>query len=147
MGDRATGSQFESCTHENFVTTHWSLVLRAGGLASQPAAQAWETLARTYWSPLYRYARRRGYRHHEAEDLVQTFFGRLVEKNVLREASQERGRFRCFLLSSFQHVLANEYDRATALKRGGGQVASSWDEMDFELAAAQEDSPEKLFDR
>jgi RNA polymerase sigma factor (sigma-70 family) len=131
---------------EAFGTTHWSLVLHAGGLHSEPAAQAWETLARAYWSPLYGYARRRGYAHHQAEDLVQAFFTRLLEKNVLREASQARGRFRTFLLTSLQNFLANEFDRATALKRGGTQEQISIDDLASELPASEAEQA-KSFDR
>jgi DNA-directed RNA polymerase specialized sigma24 family protein len=133
---------------EVFATTHWSLILDAGGLDSQPAAKAWEILARSYWSPLYRYVRRRGYQHHDAEDLIQAFFARLLEKNVLRDASQSRGRFRSFLLSSLSNFLANEHDRASALKRGGKQPLTSLDQQEFEIPAGTDGiSPEKLFDR
>jgi len=131
-----------------FATTHWSLVLHAGGLHTSSAARAWESLARVYWSPLYRYASRRGHAHHAAEDLVQSFFARLLEKNVLREASQARGRFRSFLLSSFQNFLANEYDHATALKRGGVQTKLSLEDANPDnFTASAELSAEKVYDR
>lgn len=35
-------------------------------------------------------------------------------------ADPQRGRFRTFLLSALSHFLANEWDKARALKRGGG---------------------------
>jgi hypothetical protein len=78
-----------------FVTTHWSLIIQAGGVASQPAARAWDALARAYWSPLYRYARRRGYAHHEAEEMCNrfsvTFWRRMLSvKLPRREAASER---------------------------------------------------------
>ncbi len=36
-----------------FATTHWSVVLAAGHPDSPQAAEALETLCRTYWYPLY----------------------------------------------------------------------------------------------
>lgn len=112
------------------------------------AKPAWEALARTYWPALYRYIRRRGYSHHEAEDLTQGFFARLLEKNVLREASQARGRFRSFLLASVTHFLANEFDRKQALKRGGAESFVSFDAAEFDLPSREvEEPPDKLFDR
>jgi hypothetical protein len=44
-----------------FVTTRWSVVLAARNKASPDAAQALETLCRTYWYPLYVYVRSSGY--------------------------------------------------------------------------------------
>src|SRR5262245_58623757 len=111
-----------------FVTTRWSVVRAAGGNA-EPAARraALETLCRAYWGPLYAFARRRGSARDAAEDLVQGFFARLLEKNDVAVATSERGRFRSFLLAAFAHHLSNERDRAGAKKRGGGRAPLSLD--------------------
>ncbi|MCL4178088.1 MAG: hypothetical protein KJ072_10165 [Verrucomicrobia bacterium] len=73
-----------------FTTTHWSVVLTAGQSDSPQAAQALETLCRTYWYPLYAYARRRGHGHKDAQDLTQAFLLQLLERRsfarVVREA-------------------------------------------------------------
>src|SRR5262249_20901820 len=74
-------------------------------------------------------------------------FARLLEKNVLREASQARGRFRFFLLASFQNFVANDYDRATALKRGGDQAKPSLEDANPDLLAAPDEIAEKAYDR
>ena len=62
-----------------------------------------------------------------------------------------RGRFRSFLLTALQNYLADEHDRATARKRGGGQPLISLDALDGEaryaLEPADELSPDKLFER
>src|SRR5207302_3878633 len=60
-----------------FATTHWSLVVAAGGKDSQQAHQALAELCAVYWHPLYAYVRRLGYDVNEAQDLVQEFFTRL----------------------------------------------------------------------
>jgi RNA polymerase sigma factor (sigma-70 family) len=105
-----------------FVTTHWSVVLTAGHSDTTRARDALARLCQTYWHPLYAYVRRVGNSPHDAQDLTQEFFARLLEKNYLAAADESRGRFRSFLLAALKHFLANEWDKARAQKRGGGQI-------------------------
>lgn len=106
-----------------FVTTRWSVVLAARDKASPASAAALESLCRTYWYPLYAFVRRQGHGPHDAQDLTQAFFAKLLEKDYLRAVERERGRFRTFLSVAVKRFLANEWDRLRRLKRGGGQVA------------------------
>src|SRR5262245_31524314 len=112
-----------------FSQTHWSVVLQAGNDNSPERLGALDQLCHSYWFPLYAYARRCGEAPEDAKDLTQEFFARLLKKNWLQAASPERGRFRWFLLASFKHFLANEWDRARTQKRGGGRQPLSFDEM------------------
>jgi len=105
-----------------FVTTHWSVVLRAGRSDTTRARDALANLCQIYWYPLYAYVRRRGHSPEDAQDLTQEFFARLLERNWLGHADQQKGRFRSFLLSAMNHFLADEWDRARAQKRGGGAM-------------------------
>jgi RNA polymerase sigma-70 factor (ECF subfamily) len=134
-----------------FATTHWTVVLAAGGHATPQAAAALEQLCQTYWFPLYAYIRRRGHAKTEAEDLTQTFFTRLLEKNFLASLAAEKGKFRAFLLAAVKHFLANEFDRTQTQKRGGGaaHLSLDWQTADtkFQVADTQGVSPEKNFDR
>jgi len=134
-----------------FHTTHWSLVLAARLQESPEATEALEKLCRAYWYPLYAYIRRRGHDIHEAEDLTQEFFTRLLEKNYLREVTREGGRFRSYLLTTLKHFLANEWDRAKAQKRGGGNIHFSLDnkeaETRYEFELKDDTTPESLFER
>src|SRR5205807_10342034 len=102
-----------------FVTTHWSVVLAATRNDTTGAQTALSKLCQAYWYPLYAYVRRRGYDAHDAQDLTQEFFARLLNHNWLAQADRQRGRFRTFLLAALSHFLANEWDKARALKRGG----------------------------
>jgi RNA polymerase sigma-70 factor (ECF subfamily) len=104
---------------EHFPSTHWSFVLAAGGSDSVAAKGALEALYRTYWSPLYAFARRSGSLPEDARDLTQGFFARLVEKDWVADADPNRGRFRTFLLTAFKRYIADERDRSRADKRGG----------------------------
>lgn len=103
----------------NFTTTHWSVVLASAQRDSPHAAAALEQLCRTYWYPLYVFVRRQGHHPPDAEDLLQSFFARFLEKNYLHDVDRSKGRFRSFLLAALKHFLAGEWAKAHACKRGG----------------------------
>ncbi len=134
-----------------FVTTHWSVVLAAGLNESDVAGHALEQLCRTYWYPLYVYTRRRGYGVEEAKDLTQEFFFRLIQKNYLGDVVQGKGRFRYFLLAALKHFLADEWDKATTQKRGGGHFIIPLDELNpedrYHLEPRDDETPERAFER
>jgi RNA polymerase sigma-70 factor (ECF subfamily) len=136
---------------EWFATTHWSVVLAAGHDSAPGAGAALEKLCRTYWYPLYAYIRRRGYGEHDAQDLAQGFFARLVERNYLEAVGRQKGKFRSFLLAALNHFVSDEWDRARAKKRGGGQTFISLDDQSAEERYRQEPayelSPEKIYER
>ncbi len=136
--------------HE-FATTRWSLVLSAAKKDSQECGAALATLCQQYWYPLYAYVRRRVSARDEAQDLTQEFFARLLEKNTLASASAQRGRFRSFLLAAMKNFLANEWDKATARKRGGGHQLLSLDletgESRLCLEPAHHLTPERFYER
>ena len=134
-----------------FATTHWSVVLAAGQPASDGAGVALERLCRTYWWPLYAFVRRRGYGAHDAQDLTQEFFTRLLAKDFLRAVDRSKGKFRSFLLAALEHFLAKEWRRANVQKRGGKFEFVSIDdnsaEQPYLQVAASNLSPEQLFDQ
>src|SRR5690242_10199182 len=100
-----------------FVTTRWSVVLAAQAGASPDSAAALETLCRAYWYPLYAFVRGSGRSPHDAQDLTQEFFARLLAQEWLRVVAPEKGRFRTFLLVALKRFLANEWHRDMAQKR------------------------------
>ena len=134
-----------------FNTTHWSVVLLAGEVQNSKAGAALEQLCQSYWYPLYAYVRRKGYSSHDAQDLTQDFFARLLQKDYLRLASPERGRFRSFLLKSLDHFLINDWARGKSLKRGGDKQIISLDtetaERLYQETPADQCTPESLFDK
>jgi RNA polymerase sigma factor (sigma-70 family) len=135
----------------HFVTTHWSAVVRAGQSDAPIAHEALSELCRTYWYPLYGFIRSRGCDPPQAEDLTQEFFQRLLEKNYVADARQEKGKFRTFLLTALKRFLANEWDRQHAQKRGGFQTAIEIDQATAESRLnpelAQPSTPETVFER
>ncbi len=135
---------------QQFDTTHWSVVLAARG-ESADAQMALEKLCGVYWYPLYAFVRRKGCGPQDAEDLIQAFFARLLQRKDLETVQRERGRFRSYLLVSLKHFLINEQCRARTEKRGGGRPLISLDEVQAEKKFAQEPidktTPEKIFER
>jgi DNA-directed RNA polymerase specialized sigma24 family protein len=134
-----------------FNTTHWSMVLLAGQTASLESSAALEKLCQAYWPPVYFFARRKGYGDADAKDLTQQFFSRLLARNDFAGLDASKGKFRTFLLAAFTNFLANEHDRASALKRGGGQIALPLDDLSDEqlarFSATENSPPAKMFDK
>ncbi len=133
-----------------FLTTRWSLVAAAGD--SERAREALGELARAYAYPLYAFARRLGVPAGEAEDVVQDFFARWVEKRDLARFVRGEGRFRSFLRVALRNHVANLRDRARADRRGGGRVRLAIDLSDAERRlvserAAPDESPERAYER
>jgi RNA polymerase sigma factor (sigma-70 family) len=133
-----------------FRTTRWTVVI-AAGQSSPQADAALAQLCQTYWYPLYVFIRRRGHDPEDAQDIVQGFFAQLLRKSYFRDAAREKGRFRSFLLMALKRYMANEWDRANRLKRGGGHEVISLDEAGMEIRfltqPANEGSPEAACDR
>jgi RNA polymerase sigma-70 factor (ECF subfamily) len=127
------------------------VVLSAGRDSSAQASDALAKLCRAYWWPLYVFVRRQGYSPHDAQDLTQAFFARLLEKNYLRAVDPRKGKFRSFLLAALEHFLANEWRGAHAQKRGGQFTFVSTDaesaEQQYIQVPASNLSPEQLFEQ
>jgi RNA polymerase sigma factor (sigma-70 family) len=134
-----------------FVRTHWSVVLRAGQSDSDQAHAALEKLCVAYWYPVYSFVRRRGMSPEDAQDLTQEFFYRLLANRGLASVDPAKGRFRSFLLVSLKNLLANEWNRARTIKRGGGIPIISLDEERaedrFRLEPQDNTTPETAFER
>src|ERR1700756_131515 len=103
----------------SFHTTHWTIVMSAVQSQAPGGESALAQLCRTYWYPLYIFARRRGYSPEDAQDLTQSFFLHLLEHRALAGVDRLKGKFRSFLLASFQNYISNMAERARSLKRGG----------------------------
>src|SRR5262245_53136788 len=134
-----------------FNTTQWSVVLAAADTDAAQAAEALAQLCRKYWYPLYVFVRRSGHGAEEARDLTQEFFARLVEKNFLRSATPDKGRFRSFLLVAMKRFLVNEWHKEQTLKRGGAQsfiaLEDTAAEERYALEPADHTTPERIYEQ
>jgi RNA polymerase sigma-70 factor (ECF subfamily) len=137
-------------THAQFQETRWTTVLAAIDPSASASNEALNKLCRTYWYPLYAFARRSGVSPHDAADLTQSFFSLLFEKSRLKGVDPAKGKFRSFLLASFKNFIHNEWDKQHAQKRGGGQEILSLDqdiaEERYQLEPAGHTSAEQLYD-
>ncbi len=145
-----TANIFKTAGAGAFRTTHWTVVLSAQP-GSPSADRALAELYRHYCYPVYVYIRRRGYNHHDAQDLTQELFSELIDRKSLDSVDRDKGRFRTFLLACVDNCLSNHRQRATAAKRGGKVTFVSWDEELAEdrylIEACDDLTPEKAFDR
>ena len=104
-----------------------------------------QTLAQVYWTPVYKYVRlRHAIDPAKAEDLVQSFFARIVEGSALVGHDPQRGRFRTFLKSALDNHVIDQHRRQTAARRGGTLPAVDLADVERELVT---EISEDVFDR
>jgi len=137
--------------HVEFPATRWSVIIRAVAKPSPLSRAALEDLCRLYWPPLYAFLRRSGQTPHEAQDLVQGYLARLLEREDLATVNSEKGRFRSYLLAGLRNYLVSEARQAGTLKRGGRAEIISLDIENAEAlcrtALTDGATPDLAFDR
>ena len=133
-----------------FETTQWTIVMSASS-DSEESREALEQLYVKYWHPLYAYIRSKGYNVEDAEDLIQSFFAKLIEKKYLKIVSRERGRFRTFLLTSMKRFMSNDWHRRHARKRKEAYPHLSLDfeaaEIRFQTVSSSNLTPDIIYQR
>ena len=129
---------------ERFQTTQWSIVLDAGG-GGDSARTALARLCETYRPPVLAYVRARVRNNDDAEDLTQSFFAHVLERQLPARADRERGKFRSYLLKSLDHFISSEWQRSNAQRRGG--KATVLNDEAFETIASDDAGPERAFER
>ena len=132
-----------------FPLTRWSILARLDE-SDHGVKTALEELCRVYRAPLYSFARYQGHSPSDAEDLVQGFLAKAATNGLFRKADEDRGKLRTFLLTAFRRFMRDEFEKATALKRGAGKT-HSMDVAELEEWYVDEDTalktPESAFDR
>jgi DNA-directed RNA polymerase specialized sigma24 family protein len=123
----------------------------AQGPSPAEVRQALEKLCRAYWRPIYAFIRSRGYDSESAADRTQSFLAQMIEKQYLREVSQDKGRLRSFLLVAVKHFLANAQERSAAAKRGGSAEHIPFEVRDgetwYEREPGHGDTPDRVYER
>ena len=137
-------------THSSpFPTTHWTLIQSVQQGTPEEAAKAMEEICKNYWFPIYAYLRRSGRSAHDAEDITQAFFQQLIADEAIKNARQDRGKLRSFLLMVLVRLLSDQGRHDKAQKRGGGHAVLSFDAMEAEERYTHEPQdvrdPEKIF--
>jgi DNA-directed RNA polymerase specialized sigma24 family protein len=122
--------QGSEATASRFPVTRWTVIVAAQGKGTR-AKMALNDLCGLYWLPVYAFVRRKGNSPADSEDLTQGFFAELLSRGSLEGVAEEKGRLRTFLLKAVTRHMINEYEKASAAKRGGGKPMLS---LDFERA-------------
>ena len=149
MSEMATGL-FSSDAPSVFPQTRWSVVLAARERYSPESGAALEAICRAYWYPLYAYVRRYGHSPHDAQDLTQEFFCRLLEKRWLDAADREKGKLRSFLIVALKKFMSKKWRSASAQRRSGGLTQVPFDTAFAESRYAADShslAPDEAFDQ
>ena len=140
----------EQSGFERFPETRWSLV-QAAGTDTPVARRALEDICRSYWGPLYAFARRSGKSPSDAEDITQEFVSHLLAKETFGRIQEEGGRLRSFLLSSLRNFIVDRVRKEQTSKRGSGQKPLSIDvegvEALFAESVSENETPQTAFER
>ena len=129
--------------HKFPTRTRWSIILDEDS-GTTDATRAAAYVAEHYLVPLRGFVVARGYSPDEAEDLIQDFMLRaLQKKSVLASADPKRGKMRTFLIACLKNHIENERIKKSALRRGGGAVHV---EIDDSIGSG-EDPPPPEYDR
>lgn len=133
-----------------FPPTRQSLFQALRGEPPDRAA-ALEALGRAYWQPARAYlAWRWRLDADAAQDLVQEFFARALERDLFARYDPSRARFRTFLRLCLDSFVANERKAAARIKRGGGAPVLPLDEalaLDEDSLRAGDAAADALFQR
>jgi hypothetical protein len=132
------GSNGAEVRSDEFPSTRWSLVVRAGSkgggdagpVAEQARRDALAHLLRLYLPALRVHLVARRLPGDRVDDLLQGFVAdKVIERNLLAAADQARGRFRGFLATALDHFVANQFRHDAAHKRApqGGARVLAWD--------------------
>jgi len=119
---------------ESFHTTRWTRVLAAKGESAQAKA-ALSELCEAYYAPVHAFILTSS-GPDRARDLTHAFFVSLLERDTLGGLEQGQGRFRSYLLGAVKHFLRDEWDRASAMKRGGREGHLPIDELGSQSAGS-----------
>ncbi len=128
-------------------------MLRAGEQDSKESHFAIQYLCEKYWYPTYLFVLKRTGNEHDAQDITQSFFSELIEKNKFSFADRSKGKFRTFLLTSVDNFLKNDWRKRSAQKRGGNantfslDFGSVNDAADFRQIQDEQLTAEQLFER
>ncbi|MEM9018580.1 MAG: hypothetical protein AAGC68_16335 [Verrucomicrobiota bacterium] len=139
-------------SHNPFPKTRWSVIASTDHVDSSVRQGAFEKLCRTYWLPLYGFARMRGVSREDAEDLIQGYFCKLLTNESIRNANEDLGNFRTFLLRGFENFKLDDWRKSQAKRRGGGEalvfsIDGEEGERTLDLPDDRSLSPEEAFDR
>lgn len=137
-----------------FPTTQWSLLEALDAGDDEKRREALGSIISLYGAPLFAFARRESHftlTPEDCEDLVNDFFLKCLQEDVLQHADQTRGRFRNFLARSFKNMILNNQRAERAQRRrphaGFVSMQTLTDEHGPALEPRTNETPEDAFER
>lgn len=114
--------------------TSWTTIIQArSGASDTERERALARIAERYQRPIRAEIQRRWQCSlDEAEDLRQTFFVEILQRDFLGSVGPEKGRFRAFVKACISNFLKDRLKERMALKRGAGRKPLSLDQVDDE---------------
>jgi len=138
----------------SFPTTQWALLEALNAGDEEKRREALGPIISLYGAALFAFARRESHftcTPEDCEDLVNDFFLKCLQEEVLQHADQTRGRFRNFLARSFKNMMLNREREGHAKRRcpGGGFVSiqAITDEFGPALEPRTDETPLDAFER
>ena len=129
-----------------FVRTRWTEISAARTLDPERRRKAVGRIMARYWKPVYAYLRRKGNDHDKSGDLVQGFFIKVIERDLIQQADPDKGRFRSLLLTALDRYVRDEYEKETTHKRRPAGGVNSLDAFEVPPPLpAMAASPEQAF--
>lgn len=133
-----------------FPATRWTMVVASRG-SDTNAHRALEDLCRSYWYPIYSFAREMNLSPADAEDAAQNLFQRLVDKDITSQVEPGSGKFRSYLMACLKNEIRRRHRWETQKKRGGGARVFSFDQMQaegrFSADSVEGETPRHAFER
>lgn len=125
-----------------FLTTIWTTIREA----RRGDPKSVKEMLQQYSPPLRAYIRNRGIPDSETDDVLQEVLMRISDESFLKRAEQENGRFRSVLLGVTNNMILKFFERRRAIKRGGGSVTLSLEEISRRDASPPVMAPESQQD-
>jgi RNA polymerase sigma-70 factor (ECF subfamily) len=115
---------------------------------SEDGRKALADLCDAYYEPVVAYLRSFFRDAEVAREMSHAFFAEMLGGGTIHTADRERGRFRSYLLGAVKHFVGHQREAARRMKRGGGSVAVSMDDVEAaEVPDLRVLSPDAEFDR
>ena len=131
----------------SFPPTAWTVLITARDPSSAMAKQAREEICKAYWRPVCSYLQSLGLDPGHAEDCTQNILAHFCNDGWIERVDRSQGRLRHFFKATARNALANHFRNASRLKRGGGDMAVSADELTDAEAPATEETSDEAFDQ
>ena len=134
--------------NQRFHTTCWTEIIKTHTRDEAHQKKILDELIQQCWKPVYCYLRQKGHPNDTAKDITQGFFHEVVlGRDLIQQASRDKGKFRTFLLTALDRYATDIYRRDNAKKRSpdAGIVSLEMNDSEGFIEAQAELEPDQIF--